>query len=301
MRGCFLSIGVALLPGLLCTVQGMEMRQIRVAGQTRTYFVHKPAAGSGARALVMVLHGGGSHGEAMARYSGFNAKADREGFVVAYPNGSGRLEKILTWNAGDCCAYASQRKMDDVGFLRAVMDEMIARDGVDRGRVFVTGMSNGAMMAYRAAAEMPERIAAIAPVAGTLTVDPAAIRGGVPVAHFHGTADDHVPWEGGRGAASLVSVDYRPVEETVRVWVNANGAGTRPVVTQMPDKVEDGTTVTRYVYPSARDAQAVVVYKIHGGGHTWPGQERLRGMLGVSTKDISATDLIWEFFAAHGR
>lgn len=279
----------------------MEKRPIAVGGVERSAHIYVPAsyAKSSHRSLVLALHGGGTHGESMARFSGLNDTARQAGFMVAYPNGSGRTRRILTWNSGACCGYARRQQVDDLRFLAALIDDLVRRHGVDPHRIYVTGMSNGAMMAYRLAAELPDRVAAVAAVGGALDVDPAMIRGPVPVVHFHGTADQHAPFHGGHGPKSAPGNIHRSVDETIQAWRKVNGAMNPPSEVEMPDKANDGTTVTRYVYASPTDPQSVVLYKIVGGGHTWPGQAKLERRLGPATLDISANEIMWEFFKSH--
>jgi polyhydroxybutyrate depolymerase len=161
---------------------------------SRTFLVHCPKNLAAANPpLVIALHGGGANGKSMERFCGLSEASERYGFIVVYPNGSGRLKRILTWNAGSCCAYARDQAIDDVAFINQLIDYMIRRYHIDPTRVYVTSISNGAMMAYRLAAEIPDQIAAIAPVAGTLTVDLRSIHTAMPILHFHGTDDRYVP------------------------------------------------------------------------------------------------------------
>jgi polyhydroxybutyrate depolymerase len=140
-------------------------------GDQRKVILHIPPAydKSSKLPLVIVLHGGGGSAEQVQRQSQMDRYADQFGFVVAYPNGSGRLEDaIFTWNSGHCCGYALEHNVDDVGFLIALIDSLNKQYAIDPNRVYVTGMSNGAMMAYRTGAELADKIAGIAPVAGTI-------------------------------------------------------------------------------------------------------------------------------------
>ena len=172
---------------------------------------------------------------------------------------------------------------------------------VDNRRVYATGMSNGAMMSYRLAAEMSERIAAIAPVAGTMELDGITPRQPVSVLHFHGTDDEFVPFMGGRGPRSLSQNHFAPTEETIRRWVEFNGCRTEPIVTDVPNVGADGLPIVRKEYTGGREGAEVVLYTIEGGGHTWPGRDSRITVLGPSTHSISANDLMWEFFARHPR
>lgn len=171
---------------------------LAIGPSARTFLVHVPKNLEAANPpLVIALHGGGTNGKTMERFSGLSEASERYGFVVVYPNGSGRLKGFLTWNAGSCCSYAEKHAIDDVAFISRLIDYMIKQYHIDPLRVYVTGISNGAMMAYRLAAEIPDRIAAIAPVAGTLTIDPGTIQAAMPIIHFHGTDDQFVPYLGG--------------------------------------------------------------------------------------------------------
>lgn len=277
-------------------------RTLQVGGRERSYILHLPArAPAGPRPLVLAFHGGATNARSMVRLTGFDAKADREGFVVAYPNGTGRLSVLLTWNAGACCGYAVSQKVDDVAFARAMLDDIGSVVSIDQDRVYATGISNGGQMAYRLAAEMSDRMAAIAPVAGSLEVPVGHLARPVSVMHFHGTADEHLPFNGGRGRRSITGVAFQSVAHSIGTWVRADGCRSTPDVTAMPDRADDGTTVERQSYPGCHDGSEVVLFVIHGGGHTWPGHPVAELLLGVTTMDISATDLMWDFFARHAR
>src|SRR5262249_41276708 len=147
--------------------------------------------------VVLAFHGGGSNAGQMVRFSGLNDKADQAGFLVVYPNGTGRLEQALTWNGGNCCGYAMLNKVDDGAFVRALLDDLGKVAKVDAKRVYATGMSNGAILAYRLASELSDRIAAIAPVSGPMGTEKCNPTRPVPVLHFHGTDDDFAPFKGG--------------------------------------------------------------------------------------------------------
>jgi polyhydroxybutyrate depolymerase len=154
------------------------------------------------------------------------------------------------------------------------------------------------MMVYRLAAELSDRIAAIAPVSGTLCVEQPNPKRPVPVIHFHGAADTIVPFNGPNGRTPRF-LKFQSVDSTVRTWAKLDGCPEEPKITKLPDTAKDGTTVTRKVYGPGKEGAEVVLYVIEGGGHTWPGQEPMVGFLGKSTKNISANDLIWEFFQKH--
>lgn len=276
---------------------------IAVGGLDRSYRLYRPPQlRANARApLVIALHGGGGNGAQIQRDSGLDATARDHGFLAIYPDGSGRRAgRLLTWNAGDCCAYAQRENVDDVGFLLALIDRAVAMHGADPARVYLTGMSNGAMMAYRVAATHPERIAAVAAVSGTM--DRSLVpRGAVPAMHVHGTADELVPWAGGRGERTVLIGERNSVANTVAAWVRANHADPRATSTPLPDRSNDGMHVIEHRHRAGNDSRSVVLYEIVGGGHAWPGRVGVERKHGLATQDIDVNELIWEFFRTHAR
>lgn len=291
---------VAAVVGSAALGPGDHVRIVSVGTLERSYRVHLPPTYDPRKPtpVVVALHGGGTDADNMAAFSGLDRKSDEAGFIVVYPNGSGRWKRVLTFNGGNCCGYASANKVDDVAFIRRLLDDLAAAANVDPKRVFATGMSNGAIMAYRLASELSDRIAAIAPVGapmGTDTVEPARA---VPVIHMHGTKDEFAPFRGGKGRG-LSGTDFHSVERSVQAWVRANGCRPEPVVAKLPDTAKDGTTIIRTTYAPCADGAEVVLVAIEGGGHTWPGQEPPLRALGKSTKNVSANDLMWEFFEKH--
>jgi polyhydroxybutyrate depolymerase len=249
--------------------------------------LHVPPRLSDPAPLVLVLHGGDGTAEATERFSGFSAVADANGFLAVYPNGTGRLEKVLTWNGGNCCGYAMHNKVDDVAFTTALLDDLAKVVKVDATRVYATGMSNGAILAHRLASELSDRIAAIAPVSGPMVI------------HFHGTDDKFAPFQGGKGEKSLSGTDFFSVEHSIRAWVKANSCMEEPATDKLPDTARDGTKVLRKTYGGGKDGAEVVLVVIEGGGHTWPGREPTLKLLGKTTKNVSANDLMWDFFQRH--
>lgn len=279
---------------------GDHARTVRVDGGERTYLVHVPPqyAADAPTPVVLAFHGGGANARTMVAFSGLNEKADQAGFIVVYPEGTGRFERMLTFNAGNCCGQAASRDVDDVGFVRRVLDDLEGIANVDRRRVFATGMSNGAMMAYRLASEMSDRIAAIAPVGGPMGTKDCRPGRAVSVMHFHGDADEFAPFAGGKGRGPS-GTDFFSVDHSIKAWVEANHCDPSPRTTRLPDRENDGTTVRQVRYESGSDGAEVVLVVIEGGGHTWPGREPRARWLGVSTRDIIANDMMWEFFEHH--
>jgi len=248
--------------------------------------------------VVLAFHGGQTHPEFMRRFCGLDALAAAGQAIVVYPAGTGSREDILTWNGGNCCGQAMIDGADDVGFVRALLDALAARLPIDGRRIHATGMSNGAMMAYRLAAEMADRIASIAPVAGPMALAAIAPARPVPVLHFHGTLDQFTPLEGGVGRRSVTRVSHRPVVEGLLDWVHANGCPPEPRRDPIPCS-DDGITVERFTWGPGRDGAEVVFYRLDGGGHTWPGRAPDSFFLGPCGLSLDANRLIWEFFQRH--
>ena len=280
---------------------GDHMRTLKHGGMERTYLVHVPPKYDAKKPtpVVLVYHGAMTDAAITVRLTGLSDNADKKGFIAVYPNGTGRLPPLLTWNAGNCCGSAQWNTVDDVGFTRAMLDDLALRVNVDAQRVFATGISNGGMMCYRLASELSDRIAAIAPVAGAMGTAKCHPKRPVPVMHFHGTDDKFLPFGGGVGERTLQAVKFYSVDHSISAWVNADGCPATPKVTEKPKKFDDGTRVERKTYGPGKDGAEVILFVIHGGGHTWPGRDAKLEFLGKSTKNISANDLMWEFFQRH--
>ena len=275
---------------------GDHVRSVEIGDHVRSYLVHIPPSYDPKRPapIVLALHSAAMNGATMARFCGLNEKADRSGFVVVYPNGTGSTPLFLYWDAGG----VRGRPSDDVGFVAKLLDDLGTVVNVDPRRVYATGMSNGAMMCYRLAAELSDRIAAIAPVAGTMAIETCQPRRPVPVLHFHGTSDGLVLF-GGPDERIPKNLKFLSVDDSVRTWAKLDGCPDTPTIVRLPDLADEGTTVVRRSYGPGKDGAEVILYVIEGGGHTWPGRDPRVRFLGKSTRDISANDLIWDFFQRH--
>jgi polyhydroxybutyrate depolymerase len=277
---------------------GDHDRSLKVGDQERSYVLHVPKSYDARKPtpLVVALHGMAMNAEMMQAFTGLDDTADAEGFLVAYPNGSGASKLVLTWNAGGFPGRLTN-KSDDVAFIAKLLDDVAAVANVDAKRVYATGMSNGAMMTYRLAAELSDRFAAIAPVAGTVAVEESKPKRPVSVMHFHGTKDSFVPFDGPDRRARAM-MPFQGVEESVKTWAKVDGCDEDPKVTEETLKRDDKTKVTRKTYGGGKGGAEVVLFVIEGGGHTWPGQPALP-LLGKSAKGLPANDLMWEFFKKH--
>lgn len=280
------------VPDATTTSSSTMWKSVQVDGQEREYLLYLPSNFEATSPLpvVLVFHGGGGNAEATVEITGFNHQADESGFVVVYPNGSGRLENsLLTWNGGYCCGYAMENEVDDVAFVRALIDDLNATFPLDRRRIYATGVSNGGILAYYLACELSDRIAAIGAVSGTHNLTDCQPERPVPVIHFHGTDDQNILYEGGYGPRSLTEVDYASVSHTVGFWVDHNGCQGQP-------SEEQFGRIFHTVYAECRGSSAVELYTIHDGGHAWPGGRKPRPRADEPTQEISATELLWAFF-----
>lgn len=272
-----------------------EHRALQVGNSTREYYLYIPKEDKKPRTLVVVLHGGGGTPRSAARMSGFSELADTENFIVAYPAGLGRLP---TWNAGECCGYAERTQADDVGFIRKMVEDIRANAAapIDSTRIYLTGMSNGGMMAYRLACEMADVFVAIAPVAGAMNVNDCKPNGRPSLIIFHALDDQHVLYNGGMATVGLRAMfgkqpaPDRSVQEAVAFWRKQNYCRQYPET-----QAEKEYGQTHYFCAGGRDLE---IYTLKTGGHSWPG--------GVSytsedkpLQSLSATKIMWQFFMKH--
>ena len=268
------------------------------AAVERPYLLHVPPGVASERVpLLLELHGRGISAELFDRLTGFRRLADEVGFLVALPSAVNEI-----WNDGRGIGDA---QADDVGYLAAVIDDVAARAPVDPRRIYVVGMSNGATMAGRLACELPDRLAAIAQVAGTAAA--ALVERGIPgnplpLLEIHGTADRYAKYGGEPPRGLLTRAVLRHpggpsvgVDAWAELWRSRNGLSGDPAVEAIPPD----TTIRRW--RGASPASDVVLYRVEGGGHTWPGTAfPLPSVLfGRTTTTFDATRVCWDFLAAH--
>lgn len=265
---------------------------IKVGDLERRYFLHVPGDTSKNQPLplILVFHGGGGRASQMPRFTGFDVLADQEGFVVAYPDSVNKH-----WNDTRGLSPA-----DDIAFIHALLQELQRTYSIDTKRIYATGISNGGFFAQRIACDLADQVAAVASVAATM---PESL---VPACHpsrpisvmfMQGTDDPLVHIGGG-----MVARDHGKsisLEDAGKFWREWNHTATIPQSTDLPDAdPNDGTRVHRDTYSGGKQDTEVTVYIIRGGGHTWPGASQYMPvfLVGRASRDIRATDVIWQFF-----
>jgi len=302
------AVGLALVPSVAAgagttraggcgksAAPGLTTQHLTVDGTDREYLLSIPPSYNASKRapLLFNFHGLGSDMQQQALYSGLNQKAGAEGYVVITPNGTGTA--LRRWSFPPLPGSAA-----DVNFVKAMLATTQRTLCIDPKRVFSTGISNGAIFSTVLACVLPGRLAAIAPVAGVNATD--ACRAGTPptaVLAFHGTADPIVPYNGGAyfsgvNARRTAGIQAKPVDDAVANWARFDGCGTPATTTAVAGDVEHVT------YPDCPPSGTVELYRVVGGGHTWPGAIPI-ARLGPTTSSIDASALMLAFFDAHPR
>ncbi|HUH12045.1 MAG TPA: PHB depolymerase family esterase [Longimicrobiales bacterium] len=282
------------LPGFVALVEGVAFYAanrgsgvIMVGEERRGYLLHVPRGHDQSRPtpLVISLHGGALWGAAQRDISGWNALADHEGFIVAYPSGAGRASPRV-WGA-----RLGPDQQRDVEFLTQLIDTLIARHNVDPSRVYVNGLSNGGGMTFTLSCAAADRVAAAGIVGGALFEPWGACIGAppIPVVVFHGTDDSTAPYEG--GTTWVAPWPFPNIPHWVGRWAERNRCEVIPRDSAL------SATVTRRAYSSCAGGADVVLYTLHGDGHVWPGGGALpRWLVGTDSRSLDATRVMWEFF-----
>ena len=298
-----LAVGIG-LPACVRAVQpGVTVRcTMPCGGRTREYWLHVPKSDDGKTpaALVVVLHGGLGTAVGIEPLTGFTPLAEREGFVVVYPQGVGK-----SWDDGRAEANtpASWQQIDDVAFIAAMVKTISAEVHIDLRRIFATGISNGAIMCFHLA-QQSALFAAIAPVAGGIAVEDAQNfhpARAVSLLLINGDADPLVPYTGGkvgRGGRVIGAA------ASMALWRTADYITGQPTRSALPDTDKlDGCTAERLDYPPGTPGARISLITVHHGGHTWPGgpQYLPKILIGRVCRDFSASEEIWKFFASMGK
>jgi polyhydroxybutyrate depolymerase len=234
---------------------------------------------------------------------GFDPYADELTFLVAYPDAYDGAR----WNDGRGTLESSALGVDDVNFIVSMVSDIADEWPVDPARVFVTGASNGGIMAYRLGCETSGVFAAIAPVIGNIAqpIGPhCAPQPPISILSINGNADPYIPFDGGEVCEEVRrGCEKGFVLSTAASLANfalANRCSTLPRSEMLPPSFADGTSIEKVVYVSCAQGAQVELYVVHGGGHTWPPREPQLSSGGTSTKNLDATDLIVRFFVGDG-
>ena len=280
---------------------GMQWVDFRQGNTERNYLLYTPKSYSSDNkaALVVVLHGGHGDAERAAEQTGFMPVADREGFLIVYPEAYDDH-----WNDGRSTTVS---EFDDVAYITAVVDDVADKRAVDRARIFVAGISNGGMMTQRLACDATEKFAAFASVVANLPAGRKSVcvpSRPVSIMLINGTADPLMPYGGGeikKGRRAGQGGTVLSAPETAEFWAAASGCSASGESTKLPDKdTRDGSTINQTRFGECKGGTSVIFYSIDGGGHAWPGspvKPRMTRLTGKMSNDIVASDLIWEFFA----
>ncbi len=287
---------------------------MKVGDLNRHYIVHVPANYGGRKPVpvVIMFHGGGGTARGAMRETGWAQKADQEGFLAVFPEATppdptkpsrfGSNGQV--WNDGSGRFHAGERNIPDIAFIDAMIDELVARFAVERRRIYATGFSNGASMAFRVGVELSSRIAAIAPVAGALWIKPPKLERPVSLHYITGDADPLNPIEGGppkfsTGAAlrAAASTPKPPTREYIATWARLLDRQADP------DTAPAAPGVTTLIYSGGRNDTEVRFTVIKDHGHIWPGgvNQLPESMVGKASDTFKATDAIWEFFEKHAQ
>jgi polyhydroxybutyrate depolymerase len=274
---------------------------IKYASLNRTFLLHIPPSYSSQTStpLVIGLHGGGSPGwETFEQASQLIEKSNKSGFLLVYPEGVKVVGK-RTWNGGGCCSFAVTAKIDDVGFINALIDTIISKYNVDAKRIYATGLSNGAIMSYRLASQLSDRIAAIAPVSGTLEDSGFVFNPSRPVSiiQFHSTLDSNIFLQGGFGTNGYTNHKFNSVNYGLEKFASID----KCIFNPDSNYYKSGSSF--YYKKSWQNCDcgvAQILYVTGDGGHSWPG-----GNIGLGVEAdqpssiIYANDSIWNFFQKH--
>jgi polyhydroxybutyrate depolymerase len=282
---------------------------LRINGFRRTYRVRLPSGYNHHRPLpaVLVIHGAFDTAKKMEHVSGFSQLADRENFIVIYPEGMGIFGFLQHWNAGHCCGKAAADQIDDTGFLKSVIEHACSRLAIDQQRIYMTGFSNGGMLVHKFAAEKGHLIAAAAPLAaaagggsGAKSPEwtPPRPKTAVPVLIMHGTSDLSVPFEGTKNNGSKKNGRiYWPAMQSAGFWADHNKCQKDSAIKNLGKGKIQVTT-----WSGSPDQADVILFTLHGWGHKWPGRfytSRLSRQ--DPLYDFDAAEIIWDFFKTKTR
>jgi polyhydroxybutyrate depolymerase len=278
--------GSAATPKAIPSSSAIRHASLTIDGQKRTYRLYVPPSLDPKQAapIVVALTGFPGTGDEIAKISHLDDQATTLGFIVVYPDPlpdsqadpSNPLEG--SWNAGTCCGDASAKGVDDVTFINRLLDRLTTDFLIDTKRIFVAGLSNGGMMAYRLACQLSDRVAAVASVAGALVIDDCHPTRSVSILEMHGTDDSIVPYAGNP------TYNVPPTASVIQRWVALDGC------TGKPTQTASGITKTS-IWIHCRTGTVIRFDTVTGGHHTWFGSD-----LDPVPGEPNATSVVWDFF-----
>jgi polyhydroxybutyrate depolymerase len=302
---------------VLASLSGSYVFTLTFDGMQRDYRLHVPPAAASGKPLPLVLnlHGATQNAQLEEITSDMDPNADMNGYLVAYPDGT-RIAKVLTpdpvaknaqygWNAGQCCGLPVTKHINDVGFLLKVIADIASKTPVDLRRVYMTGISNGGMMAYAMAAEASGHIAAISSVSGQVEIPVIHPTRAVPTMEFHSVNDPIAKFDGTPSKNPLLRLS---VMQGIDQWVKADGCKTKPItgtpIVGAAGSISAGETATPITYTHCRSGSEVALWRFTGSGHVWPGSPLNMGpkknwiLAGVGRGIIlvNADETMWQFF-----
>jgi polyhydroxybutyrate depolymerase len=275
---------------------------LTIDGNARSFVLFLPTGynNAGKMPLIFVLHGGSGTPSGMIDLADFRTIANRDKVVLVYPAGI-----QTSWNDGRP-TNANTLGINDVSFFNQLCTYLTTNYAIDTTKIYATGISNGGFMSARLGCELSTKIAAFASVAASMEQNTVYANcnpsNAVPAIFIQGTLDGLVPFLGGTvvGPAGGTAVSHA---QAIAKWISVNNCSTTPVVTNLPDIANDGTTITERKYTNAATGVEVVSYVVSGGGHTWPqGQQYLsENIIGKTSQDMNACETIWQFFKKYKR
>lgn len=253
----------------------------------RAFVSYVPTGAKEKMPVVISLHGGFATPKGMLRLADFRPLADQEKFILVCPASKG------IWKDG-----ADNKGVDDVKFIDQIITYVLNTYNGDASRIYITGISKGGFMTSRLASQLHNRIAAIAVVAATMNIaEGYELEKPMPVMYIHGTNDHIIPFNGGKKFGR----EMYSHNQIIKKWVTLNDCNPTPIITQIPDNANDGTSVVKEEYSNPKSGFKVIGYTINNGGHTWPGGKQYapKFIVGKASRNLNACQVIWDFFKSY--
>ncbi len=250
--------------------------------------------------LVIAMHGAGGGADSILHHDNWAKLSNEKGFIVVAPNGlparprlpGNFLANPPLWNSGQLREGSPRSKIDDVAYVRTLLDELTTKVPYDKNRVFATGHSNGGGMTFRLGAEMADRLTAIGTVAGMVAIDNPQPAKPLPTLFIFGTEDPLLPMEGGESSLPWGTRTTPPVAGLMQTWAHAIQCEIEPKT------VADDDAIKKVRYPSKKNGPELTILYLKGHGHQWPGAARNlpERWIGPITSKLDATAELWKFF-----